>query len=534
MPHQVDNYRFVGITSIDIRNVETKHFQNLIYESLDEFDSWIFVVRFPSEGDFIRQMKILKELASIPKVTLIATELVSISRARNAGILKAMSMQLANSNSIFLFPDDDSVVPKGNKSQISAFFTKNNSEVFVSCYGPNFDKINRVRWPISESTNLSGKEILRQVSSAGLAIRGDVFEKVGLFDEQLGVGTKCFAGEDVEIVLRAWQSGIPIHYSGLIYSIHDYKGIKPEREIGNFSVIRAYRNEVGTTLYLKSALRVFYANRSFFPTLCLGLKAVAKSFVYAKQIPIFKCGPIYIGPLKISNGQPNQIPFLIINHLSKTKLNSVSVLAAHVTSLNSQFNPKFVDSFNSVNFSYADGISFTFISFISGGAIARKIATTDLVPDLLQRLKEIRCQPVKIAIIGGESGIAEAAGNTLVESGKAELVFCTHGFWDDYGQVIETINSLDVDVVLLGLGMPKEALWVDQYRKNLNSPILVTCGGWLRLLAGTENRAPLFMQKIQLEWFWRLVTDFNRTYPRYLSGLFNIVRAIRYSLKFRR
>ena len=84
--------------------------------------------------------------------------------------------------------------------------------------------------------------------------------------------------------------------------------------------------------------------------------------------------------------------------------------------------------------------------------------------------------------------------------------------------VIRHINQADPDIVWVGLGSPKQDLWMSLHRDELNASVLIGIGAAFDFLAGVKPRAPKWMQKIGLEWLFRLCCEPRRLWRRYLIG----------------
>jgi N-acetylglucosaminyldiphosphoundecaprenol N-acetyl-beta-D-mannosaminyltransferase len=83
--------------------------------------------------------------------------------------------------------------------------------------------------------------------------------------------------------------------------------------------------------------------------------------------------------------------------------------------------------------------------------------------------------------------------------------------------LIETINSAGCDILWVGLGAPKQEIWVAQHRQQLTAPALVAVGQAFDIIAGRTARAPDWMGSHGLEWLYRLVCDPRRLWKRYLG-----------------
>lgn len=244
------------------------------------------------------------------------------------------------------------------------------------------------------------------------------------------------------------------------------------------------------------------------------------------QEPVNDAGPGAHGTAALESTQvaglnlvidPTALPCAVARRLAGQEV--VTVLAAHVTSLNHSGEARFREAFNQADFAHADGISMTIISALQGRTV-KKLATTDLAPLIVDEISTRLGRTVRLAVIGGVPGVARAAGERLAEELDVELVLALDGYPDDWDEVIRTTGHHDPDVVLLGIGMPREAYWCAQHLQDLPpGTVVITCGGWLRLLAGVEERAPALAQRLQLEWAYRIITDPRRTARRYLIGL---------------
>ena len=80
--------------------------------------------------------------------------------------------------------------------------------------------------------------------------------------------------------------------------------------------------------------------------------------------------------------------------------------------------------------------------------------------------------------------------------------------------VIQLINDVQPDFVWVGLGAPKQEIWMAEHQ-NIISGLMVGVGAAFDYLAGNIQRAPEWMQKANLEWFYRLCQDPKRLFKRY-------------------
>ena len=86
--------------------------------------------------------------------------------------------------------------------------------------------------------------------------------------------------------------------------------------------------------------------------------------------------------------------------------------------------------------------------------------------------------------------------------------------------LVAEINSAKPDFVWVGLGAPKQDLWVAEHRSRLDAAALLAVGAAFDFHAGTKRRAPRWMQRSGTEWLFRLVTE-----PRRLAARYTVVNA---------
>ena len=80
---------------------------------------------------------------------------------------------------------------------------------------------------------------------------------------------------------------------------------------------------------------------------------------------------------------------------------------------------------------------------------------------------------------------------------------------------IEKINASGADIIWVGLGAPKQENWMYEHRGEVNG-VMIGVGAGFDYHAGNIKRAPMWMQKMSLEWLYRLLQDPKRLFRRYL------------------
>jgi N-acetylglucosaminyldiphosphoundecaprenol N-acetyl-beta-D-mannosaminyltransferase len=196
----------------------------------------------------------------------------------------------------------------------------------------------------------------------------------------------------------------------------------------------------------------------------------------------------------------------------------VRAYALHVGGLNAHEDAAFVAEMRDAELVYADGGSVVLLGRLAGSRRLQRAPTTDIGWDVLHGLTERLGRPARIALIGGPPGLAARAGQALVDGGAGVVVFETDGYVPDWTPVLEELAGTDVDVCVVGLGAPREMLWVRTWLPQLPPALILTCGGWFGFLAGEEKRARGVLRLPGVEWIARVAQSPRRLGGRYARG----------------
>ena len=159
--------------------------------------------------------------------------------------------------------------------------------------------------------------------------------------------------------------------------------------------------------------------------------------------------------------------------------------------------------------------------------------TTDFGWELLSAIARRIGRNVRVALVGGPEGLARRAADVMDQHEGIDVVLTEHGYHDDWAPVLGALEQAEWDVLVVGMGMPHEALWVTEHFEELHGGFVVTCGGWFSHIVGDEKRAPAWMRRAGLEWVARLAQQPGRLAKRYGSGLFSTIAMIPTALRSR-
>lgn len=130
----------------------------------------------------------------------------------------------------------------------------------------------------------------------------------------------------------------------------------------------------------------------------------------------------------------------------------------------------------------------------------------------------------RIFLLGAKEGVGEEAKIRINEKIGREIVVDTYsppfGFEKDEAEcehIVELLSKSSANVVLVGLGNPKQTKWIYKYKDRLsNIDVYLALGATIDFEAGNIKRAPMMFQKLALEWLYRLIKEPRRMYKRYL------------------
>lgn len=98
--------------------------------------------------------------------------------------------------------------------------------------------------------------------------------------------------------------------------------------------------------------------------------------------------------------------------------------------------------------------------------------------------------------------------------------------------VCDMINKARPDFVWVGLGSPKQDVWISEHRDKIRGSIMVASGATFDFFSGRIKQAPLWIRESGFEWLYRLTKDFRRLWVRYL--VYNVVFVVMFGLQLAR
>lgn len=190
-----------------------------------------------------------------------------------------------------------------------------------------------------------------------------------------------------------------------------------------------------------------------------------------------------------------------------------------------QRNPKFLAAYRQADFITSDSKYVYWSLGWLGRRIKEKVSGSDLVPAFCHHHKDN--PDIRVFLLGAGPGIALKAQARINEREGREVVVGAHSpsmnFVNDereIQEVLQLIRDSNANVVIVGLGAPKQEIWIAKYRHELPAvKIYMGVGAVIDYEADVVKRAPRWMTRNGLEWVYRVTTEPKRYWRRYLRDM---------------
>lgn len=191
----------------------------------------------------------------------------------------------------------------------------------------------------------------------------------------------------------------------------------------------------------------------------------------------------------------------------------ISFINAHAYNL-AIANNSFFNNLIASDILLRDGVGMKIMFHALGFNPGENLNGTDFIPILLDSYK-----PSNIALIGTESPYIELAERHQ-SLAKHTVVYIEHGF-KDVDDYLPDIITTKPDLILLGMGMPKQEMLAIILKNRLKHDCLIINGGAiLDFFSGHVPRAPQIFRRVGLEWLYRFCIEPRRLWKRYVIGNF--------------
>ncbi|OGJ58346.1 hypothetical protein A2635_04735 [Candidatus Peribacteria bacterium RIFCSPHIGHO2_01_FULL_51_9] len=196
----------------------------------------------------------------------------------------------------------------------------------------------------------------------------------------------------------------------------------------------------------------------------------------------------------------------------------------HVVTPNSEMlvestsNPSFRRILQCATLRLPDSAGLLWMAKCTGQRIPERVAGVDVVEYLCEELEAT----ARVFLLGGKEGVSQSAAEFLKKKNPYLNVVGNYAGSprdDDMELIIQRVNAVQPHLLLVAFGAPEQDLWIAKYLHRMPSVrVAIGVGGTFDYFAGVQKRAPLFLQRIGLEWLWRLVHE-----PKRIRRIWNAV-----------
>ncbi len=187
------------------------------------------------------------------------------------------------------------------------------------------------------------------------------------------------------------------------------------------------------------------------------------------------------------------------------------VLTPDTTALmRSRWDSVLKEAYRTADLVTADGTGLVWASWILGAPLPERVSGIDLLEALWNRAA---AKGYRLFFLGAKPGVADAAAQQLkTRFPLLNIVGVHHGYFDRSHEeaIVNAICDAAPDLLLVGMGVPRQESWILRMKDQLNVPVIIGVGGSFDVLSGQLRRAPRTWQTLGIEWLWRAIQEPQR------------------------
>ncbi|WP_168123986.1 WecB/TagA/CpsF family glycosyltransferase [Paenibacillus sp. HB172176] len=214
----------------------------------------------------------------------------------------------------------------------------------------------------------------------------------------------------------------------------------------------------------------------------------------------------------------------LTNNIEEGKLTHV-VTANPIMVMSALENPEFARVLRQADLIVPDGAGVVWAAKVGGDPVAERVTGFDLMHRLLEQGEKRKW---RVYLLGTTQEIIESAAETLqLQYPQVRIIGYRNGYFgpDQDEEIVEEIRELKPHLLFIARGMEKED-WNVAYKERLNVPFIMGVGGSFDVVSGKLKRAPVLVQKLRIEWLYRLIQEPKR-YKRMLALPKFVVKVLR-------
>ncbi len=163
----------------------------------------------------------------------------------------------------------------------------------------------------------------------------------------------------------------------------------------------------------------------------------------------------------------------------------------------------------------ADGMPLVWASKILGNTLPCRVAGVDLFQELVSICEVKGYRPY---FFGAKQWVTQKMVDTFVKKyPNLEVAGFRNGYYDRFeeAEIADTIRKSSADMLFVGFSSPMKENFLNNWMQEMQVPFCMGVGGSFDIIAGKTKRAPVWMQNIGMEWFFRIIQEPGRMWKRY-------------------
>jgi N-acetylglucosaminyldiphosphoundecaprenol N-acetyl-beta-D-mannosaminyltransferase len=208
---------------------------------------------------------------------------------------------------------------------------------------------------------------------------------------------------------------------------------------------------------------------------------------------------------------------IFANYISNRQSAYVCVVPAHSV-MECVQNPSLYPAFNNSNLTTPDGMAIVWLMRLKGHKSVQRVYGPDL---LISACEFGISRDWRHYFLGGTDQTL-AMLTAKLQTTYPDLKIVGHYAPpfrplspEENEQIIASIRNSQADIVWIGLGSPRQEIWMHENFSKTDSSVMIGIGAAFDFLSGSKPQSPRWLQKLGMEWFFRLVSEPKRLWPRY-------------------
>ncbi|AKP50113.1 WecB/TagA/CpsF family glycosyltransferase [Cyclobacterium amurskyense] len=207
----------------------------------------------------------------------------------------------------------------------------------------------------------------------------------------------------------------------------------------------------------------------------------------------------------------------LINQSIKKKENLHHVVVNAAKLVNAQKDPELKASIVECDIINADGQSIVWAARFLKEYLPERVAGIDLMDNLVGLAAK---ENYKIFFLGAKEDVVNKVVDIYSNKYNKDIIAgYRNGYFgkDEELEIAKQIKASNADILFVAMSSPKKEIFLNKYKEVMDVPFIMGVGGSFDVVSGKVKRAPVWMQNICLEWFYRTMQEPGRMWKRYLT-----------------